>query len=510
MSGISSTHGVDKSLYVHKDPRKNLYKLDKLKDSKKQKYPDLTKIKANACAVACLISKDMWTENLSTYSISTSFTLSNYIKKEFTCPLKEGEKFRNEPCVATGTGFLVSHSKLMTAGHCVRKGKNIEDIRIIFNFQMKDKKNFQREFDKREVYRIKHIIYYQYDPKERLSPDWALIKLDRTVVGIEPLQVSHTIQKRARVYMLGHPMGLPLKFSGEASVKNIAHVHKFECDLAAFRGNSGSPVIDRVTHAVVGMLVNGFEPGYEIDQEYKRNAGESRVIARRITQEETKKEGYELCQKITPIILDPHRIIAEDGRAKRKTLSDRNSKEFEIHIVEMRYKCFEELKKIKGLCDPHLVSALAVDFATFVKGIIKKITKSTISHEMESYRKTKEAFGGKINLLEARCIAQLSETQLSSKDKVEVARCMAAYNTSSSRAIAVHNWETSLRNRFSPDKILDLHRYQTEIGITFDFPVVKRILKYLHQRDPENKSALEENSRKLAVIEAVRLINKKG
>lgn len=359
MLDISSTNSIDKSLYFATDPRMSLYELDELERSEQQQlYPDLAEIKANALAVACLILEKRLVENLATnsYTISpTTPTLSDYIKRKLDAPLKNGEKFGDECCIAMGTGFLVGPSKLMTAGHNVSTDndtlKNLKDIKIIFNFYMNSEKKYQRTFNKTEVYHIKHVICHKYTPDvydknknlvmDNLRfPDWALIELDRRVDGIKPLQIQHHIQQSTRVYMLGHPMGIPLKYSGEASVKNTAHVHRFECDLAAFEGNSGSPVIDRVTHAVIGILVKG-HGDYEIDEEHKKNTGESRVIAHHVTQKEISSKGYEFCQKITPIMLDPLNLAddikdediagsLEDAADRIKDLNNGRTK-FEAH-----------------------------------------------------------------------------------------------------------------------------------------------------------------------------------
>jgi V8-like Glu-specific endopeptidase len=52
------------------------------------------------------------------------------------------------------------------------------------------------------------------------------------------------------VYILGHPCGLPLKYSAGAQVRGIDESF-FSADLNVYCGNSGSPVIDRDTHEVI-------------------------------------------------------------------------------------------------------------------------------------------------------------------------------------------------------------------------------------------------------------------
>jgi len=57
------------------------------------------------------------------------------------------------------------------------------------------------------------------------------------------------------VYMIGHPSGLPQKVAVNASVRSLEGAAYFYTSLDAFQGNSGSPVFDRNTGEVIGILV---------------------------------------------------------------------------------------------------------------------------------------------------------------------------------------------------------------------------------------------------------------
>lgn len=487
MSGCSLPTGAfNKALYGNLDPRKNLYELDALDASEKQDlYPDLADIKANAAATACLIHKSMLPENLAadSYSLSTTTTLSSYIKQKFKYPLSDGEKFGNECCTSYGSGFLVGRKKLMTAGHNLKVNfVNFKDIRIIFNLCIESNTSFRKKYAKTQVYHIKRVIHDEYDPNNKKLPDWALLKLDRVVEGIEPMKIQCAVPKEGhRVYMLSYPMGLPLKFSGVAHVKKTTDAHKFESDLAAFTGDSGAPVIDRITHEVVGILVHGHKD-YDVDP------GQSVVIAYHVTDREKEPCGYELCQKITPEMLDVHLIIAKEGRTKRKMLSDRKSEAFEQSMLAQ-----VNLSK------------------QFLVRIFPFRTPRFNPEEFEEIQKYKEDFKREINFLEAKNMKELSVNKSASKEEqIALVRCMSAYCLSEEQAVKIKILEIDcFKERFSPDKILDLLRVQNDNPNLCNFKIAKRFLKYLQKKDPKNLS-VDTGTSQSQVVTAIKKATEKS
>lgn len=99
------------------------------------------------------------------------------------------------------------------------------------------------------------------------SRDWVVLRLARPVrhLGtLAPLPLG-TAASGDAVYTLGYPCGLPLKLADGAEVLT-AGPRGFRANLDTFTGNSGSPVFDARTHALVGMVVEAqkgegdFEP----------------------------------------------------------------------------------------------------------------------------------------------------------------------------------------------------------------------------------------------------------
>jgi len=180
-----------------------------------------------------------------------------------------GERFGNQP-VYTGwiaTGFLVEEDVIATACHCLDTYP-LADYRFIFGFQMVNGHKVVDRVCQDEVYEAKEIIDRRSPNIRNLSdkrapqPDWALIKLNRKVVGQRKAeQFKGEIRTGQPVYMIGHPRGLPLKAAPGASVCDIAN-DCFASNLDVFQGNSGSPVFDGNTHEVVGLLTRTDEKDF--------------------------------------------------------------------------------------------------------------------------------------------------------------------------------------------------------------------------------------------------------
>jgi hypothetical protein len=208
-------------------------------------------IKKNARSTAAICMKDSLIDTEKRFS---TLKIKNYGE---TFNLCESEPFRNQP-IAAGrlcTGFLVKEDVIATAGHCADE-KNLTDLRIVFGFKMLGLSTPVTWIPNENIYKGLQIIHRIYDPKGSGS-DWALIKLDRKVVGHLVVNLSKKpIYLTQPVYILGHPCGLPLKYASGAQVRDITDTC-FAADLNVYCGNSGSPVFDSKTHEVIGIVVRG-------------------------------------------------------------------------------------------------------------------------------------------------------------------------------------------------------------------------------------------------------------
>ena len=143
---------------------------------------------------------------------------------------------------------------MLTAAHCVcikdsdiLDQKVIKQARLLFGFHEIKEKPSDYFFAKNKVYQIKKVVAHQFirirDKSQSYTEwtDWALLELDEEV-PFTPLRMNMTekIADKIELYMLGHPSGLPLKFTGGGFVQGNSHKDFFECNLDAFGGNSGS------------------------------------------------------------------------------------------------------------------------------------------------------------------------------------------------------------------------------------------------------------------------------
>ncbi len=181
------------------------------------------------------------------------------------CP---GEKFREQPIGAYCSGSLVGEDIVMTAGHCIKNADDCANARIVFGYSIrKEGGEAVTTMPASEVFGCSKIIkrFLGGEPGsvnpagQALGPDFALIQLDRKVSGHTPLAINRGTSLKAgdAITVIGHPVGLPLKVAGGATVRDFSKVGYFVADLDTFGGNSGSPVFNNSTKKIEGILVRG-------------------------------------------------------------------------------------------------------------------------------------------------------------------------------------------------------------------------------------------------------------
>lgn len=174
------------------------------------------------------------------------------------------EKFANQKSLPDCTGFLVGPDLLATAAHCVMNTDEIiknEETRLctkyvwVFDYKTKGGKVKTRGLSVNKIYKCKEVIVADY----RGMNDYALVRLDREVEGRLPLKIRRVgqVKKNMRLFTVGHPSGLPLKYTDKGSVVSNDEKEFFTVSLDTFHGNSGSPVFNSETLEVEGILVRG-------------------------------------------------------------------------------------------------------------------------------------------------------------------------------------------------------------------------------------------------------------
>lgn len=168
----------------------------------------------------------------------------------------ENERFKDQPTVASCSAFLVGDRHLVTAGHCIDSQYKCNDNLFVFDYKMKNKDEATVEFPASNVYKCKSVLSHKLT--KRPNKDYALIELDRPVVGREALKFRRRgrVKKGTELVVIGHPSGLPTKISDGASVIKRKRNY-FLANLDTYGGNSGSAVFNVETGEVEGILVRG-------------------------------------------------------------------------------------------------------------------------------------------------------------------------------------------------------------------------------------------------------------
>ncbi|MFC0666201.1 trypsin-like peptidase domain-containing protein [Azotobacter chroococcum] len=176
----------------------------------------------------------------------------NFGTAQNLCP---GERFREQPIGAFCSGFLVAPDVIATAGHCVNTS-NAANVCFVFGFRMQNATTATTTIENKDIYRGASVIGRQ---EVSNGPDWALVRLDRPVNNhrVVKFRRAGTIPNGQAVHVIGHPVGLPTKFAGGATVRENQSNAFFIANLDTYGGNSGSPVFNSTTHEVEGILVRG-------------------------------------------------------------------------------------------------------------------------------------------------------------------------------------------------------------------------------------------------------------
>ncbi len=171
--------------------------------------------------------------------------------------LCEDEPFRDQKAGAFCSGSLVGENLIMTAGHCVRSQSACEGTKFVFGFGITDKEQgTPGSVPTSEVYSCKKLLGQTV---QNGGADWAIIELDRSVIGHAPLKITRdgVPAKGTPLVVIGHPAGLPTKIAGGAYVRDNTKSGYFIANLDTYGGNSGSAVFNGISGQIEGILVRG-------------------------------------------------------------------------------------------------------------------------------------------------------------------------------------------------------------------------------------------------------------
>ena len=222
------------------------------------------------------------TNNLRTFFFLTLFTLPVLVYFSFKINLFSSGSFSNQDITAsvakvitgdgTGTAFLISPTKLITAKHVigVPEGSYVE-------------LQFMKAPASVGIRKAKVLFI----PKER-DKDFAILELDKPIIELQTLMKGNSddVQINEQINIIGYPAGRFSSTSGAISNNNMAESSDIiQLDAGAWPGSSGGPIISKLTNEVIGILISGQEDqfkginfGFKINSIYNNSELKARSV----------------------------------------------------------------------------------------------------------------------------------------------------------------------------------------------------------------------------------------
>lgn len=221
-------------------------------------------------SIVALINSDQLEEGSDGRYIIESLTLQE------SKGLCDDERFTNQPAAALCSGVLIHDDLVLTAGHCIRTQAECERRSFVFNYYL-DGPTQLASIEDDDVYHCKQIALRDETTDDALTPDFAVIQLDRPVTGAhQPVAVrpaTTPLMEEEPITMIGFGSGLPAKIDSGGTVADprTETLDYFVANPDAFAGHSGSATFDS-NDELAGILVAGRAPDYVLspDEECDR------------------------------------------------------------------------------------------------------------------------------------------------------------------------------------------------------------------------------------------------
>lgn len=236
------------------------------------------------------------------------------------------EPFAGEPTAAVCSGTLIDVDLVLTAGHCTRVVK-CPEFRAVFGYAVgADGRLPSLSTD--DVYSCQRVVAEKVG-----DTDYALVRLDRAVVGRRPAKLrlfDVAVDDAEPLIFAAHPSGLPRKISESGRVLDARAEQRefFLATLDSFPGSSGAGVFSKTTGELVGSLIGGI-PGQRFGAQPPEKCARVEPIAPEHARE--LHVGYaaravaELCRREPSATLCPcgdNTCTAERGETSRTCPAD--------------------------------------------------------------------------------------------------------------------------------------------------------------------------------------------
>lgn len=172
------------------------------------------------------------------------------------------EPFADERVVGFCSGVLVSPDTLLTAGHCLAIGPGCAGTRFVFGYNREG--GSLPDLSDGDLYACADVVALSGESLDSLlvseEPEYALIRLDRVVEGVEPVELAgaEPPQPGERAVLIGHGDGTPATAdpNGVWLGPTEAQPGLWRIQIDAFSGSSGGGLYD-ADGKLRGLLVGG-------------------------------------------------------------------------------------------------------------------------------------------------------------------------------------------------------------------------------------------------------------
>ena len=197
--------------------------------------------------------------NLKLRSVGKYFTDGEYYEVNYGKKLCSTD-IANTPAVFdAGTGSIISKNRFLTAYHVAEtltepnlNNKSVKKLYIVFNFRQKS--STSSEFNKQKVYKVAKVV------KANAAEDWIILETEKGFThnkGRRFQLASDIPSPNQPIYILGHPLGMPLRYATGKILNVDSHSKEGLFFISSgFAGNSGSPVVRLSDGKVIGLFTS--------------------------------------------------------------------------------------------------------------------------------------------------------------------------------------------------------------------------------------------------------------
>ncbi len=185
---------------------------------------------------------------------------ARYLLHSIPSRLCSSEAFLQEKIFATCSSVLISESLVLTVGHCFFPSDCSTHLFIFGLWKTSDSDPVQI-VKSSSVYRCNKVLAWKGESlRDDNALEYAIIQLDRPVaLPFRPAKIASQfhISKNDPLYMIGYPLGLPMKWAaGYARKESLETNRMIETNLDTYAANSGSPLFNALGE-LVAIMANG-------------------------------------------------------------------------------------------------------------------------------------------------------------------------------------------------------------------------------------------------------------